>query len=203
MKCMKQYILIRKALKTDVKEFADLMEFSAPQFFLLLYGSRFRPIIQSLFVHKYNLFSFQHVYFAEIENKGVGISLEYSWYSKIKENLRTGILILKYMGQEFVRKIPIFLNTMRATGYVSKPEYYISNIAVYPEYRGMQIGTKLLTNSEKEAKQTNAKRVVLDVETENLGAIKLYKKLGYTICKKSIVNVNENIFTFYRMQKEL
>jgi len=200
---MKQYILIRKVLKTDVKEFADLMELSAPQFLPLLYGGRLRSIIQSLFVHKYNLFSFQHVYFAEIENRRVGISLEYSWYSKIKENLRTGILILKYMRQEFIKKISIFLNTMGATGYVSKSEYYISNIAIYPEYRGIQIGTKLLANAEKEAKQTNAKRVVLDVKIENLGAIKLYKRLGYTICKKSIVNINENIFSFYRMQKEL
>ncbi|MCX5995993.1 MAG: GNAT family N-acetyltransferase, partial [Chloroflexi bacterium] len=59
-------------------------------------------------------------------------------------------------------------------GVVKDKEYYISNIAIYPEYRAAGIGTKLIFAAEEEAKKGGAERVTLDVEVENTGASRLY-----------------------------
>lgn len=52
---------------------------------------------------------------------------------------------------------------------------YISNVCVSKEYAGKKIGTRLLNYVIEVYK----KKIVLDVLTENPGAIHLYKKLGF------------------------
>ncbi len=91
---------------------------------------------------------------------------------------------------------------MTATGWVCEEEYYISNIAVFPEYRGMGIGTGLMARVEDDTKRKGLKKTALDVEMENLGAIKLYQRLGYRIIKESSVKLAGKLFRFYRMDKK-
>ena len=74
---------------------------------------------------------------------------------------------------------------------------------LFPKYRGMGLGTYLIDLAEKEAKQCGANRLPLDVETENINAINLYKKSGFTIAKKSSTKLYRQFFKFYRMYKEL
>ncbi len=73
---------IRKAFPDDAKYFANLVLESASSFFQMLYGSKVNAILKSLFVKPGNLFSFQHVYFAEVDGKKAGMILGYDWISK-------------------------------------------------------------------------------------------------------------------------
>jgi ribosomal protein S18 acetylase RimI-like enzyme len=58
--------------------------------------------------------------------------------------------------------------------------------------------------AEEEAKKGGAKGVVLDVEVENTGAARLYKRLGYSVANESTVRLRgRKSFSFYRMCKEL
>jgi ribosomal protein S18 acetylase RimI-like enzyme len=139
----------------------------------------------------------------ESGGRKTGMILGYDWRTKRQEDLRTGLLMLKYMELSFFQRIPLFLRARDATGWVDKDEYYISNVAVYPKYRGMEIGTALIAKVETEAEKSELKKVVLDVEMENLMAVKLYKKLGYAIIRESSVNLNGELFYFYRMCKNL
>lgn len=57
--------------------------------------------------------------------------------------------------------------------------YYINAVTVYPEYRGLGAARLLMEKAEAEAKNQNFADVSLHVFAENLGAVLLYKKLGY------------------------
>ncbi len=83
-----------------------------------------------------------------------------------------------------------------------RDEYYISNVAIYPEFRGSGLGTKLMLYAEQTASKRNLKYLSLDVERENETAINLYKKLGYKITEEKTLDLGE-VFSFFRMVKEI
>ncbi len=130
--------------------------------------------------------------------------LGYNWQVKREENWRTGSLILEQMKGAFKRKLPLLTKFENIIGVVKDKEYYISNIAIYPEYRAAGIGTKLIFAAEEEAKKGGSKGVALDVEVENTGAARLYRRLGYSVASESTVRLRgEQSFSFYRMCKEM
>ena len=57
--------------------------------------------------------------------------------------------------------------------------YYIMAVAVYAEFRGSGIGTRLMAEAEAAAKANGFKETSLNVFSENQGAVRLYKSLGY------------------------
>lgn len=57
--------------------------------------------------------------------------------------------------------------------------YYICGMAVFPEYRGMGIGTKFLEIAERKAKELNLLQLSLIVFEGNTGAKKLYERHGF------------------------
>ena len=59
-------------------------------------------------------------------------------------------------------------------------EGHITNIAVHPDYRGQKIGEKLVEALLREAKESNAERITLEVRASNDAARKLYQKQGFT-----------------------
>jgi ribosomal protein S18 acetylase RimI-like enzyme len=196
-------IFARNAKTSDAEDFARLIYFSAPSFFPALYGRDMKGIMQNLFKEKNNLFSYQYTQVVEINNKVLGIILSYDWYIKQKMNLITGMKMLKYMHINFVKKIPVFLKTKDVVGFLSKGNYYISNIAVYPEYRGRGVGKKLFFEAEKNARKAGSDILALDVETDNFKAIEIYKKNGFVIEKENSVQLKKQLFSFYRMYKDI
>lgn len=71
----------------------------------------------------------------------------------------------------------------RVLGYVGInsviDEGYITNIAVFPEYRNKGIGKALLERVFSFAKDNSLSFVSLEVRQSNVGAIHLYEKLGF------------------------
>lgn len=194
-------IKIRKATIDDANDFSKLTIISAP-YFSILFGKRIRKILCDLFKHHSNLFSFKHIYFAEFNGKKAGMILAYDWQTKKRENLMTGFLLFKKMGFSILIKLLSLLKLNDTVGRLYDGEYYISNIAIYPKYRGKGAGKRLMLKAEKEAKIIGAKKIVLDVEKENLNAIKFYEKLGYKIIKDFSIHLQKNkILHFNRMTK--
>jgi len=60
-------------------------------------------------------------------------------------------------------------------------EGHITNIAVAPEYRGREIGKKILEELIRELKNRKILRVTLEVRESNEVAIGLYKSYGFII----------------------
>ncbi|MCP5074998.1 MAG: GNAT family N-acetyltransferase [Rhodobacteraceae bacterium] len=57
--------------------------------------------------------------------------------------------------------------------------YYILAVAVYPEFRGLGIGRRLMAEAESAARAKGFKETSLNVFSENQGAVRLYETLGY------------------------
>lgn len=197
-------IKVRKATLSETQDFADLILLSVPSLFPAIYGDEVKAIMRCLFSQRRNLFSFEHAYFAELGGKGVGMLLGYDWRSRSQESWRTGFLMLKQMKGNFFTKLPLLIKVGSVIGMVSNEEYHVSNVAIYPEYRGMGIGTKIMSAVEEEAKKSGAAWAVLDVEVENTDAIRLYSRLGYSVVRESSVRLRKGKeFRFYRMIKRL
>ncbi len=199
----KANIIIRKGLPEDAQDFTNLILLSALNLFLTMFGSGVRSAIQNLFRQRRNLFSFEHSYFIEVDDIKAGMILGYDGKTEREERWRTGLLMIKFMKLKFFTKILSLLKAWSLVGRAEDNEYYISNVAVYPEFRSINLGTNLLSKVEEEAKSCSAGRITLDVEVDNQGAIKLYKKLGFSIVgKPRKIKINRKIFAFFRMCKK-
>jgi len=58
-------------------------------------------------------------------------------------------------------------------------EAFITMISVLPEARGRGIATKLLGNAREHCKNEGFKALYLEVRVDNMGALRLYHRLGY------------------------
>lgn len=196
-------VKVRRATPSDDLDFARLLLLSAP-YFPIIFGSRIEMTLTWVFRCKCNLFSFEHVYFAEAEGKNAGMILGYSWEDKKRENFRTGILLFARTGLSMLANVPTFLRLNATTGKMGKFQYYISNVAVYSQFRRRGIGGQLMSAAEYEARKLGARNVILDVERENLAAIGLYERMGYKMVEEFSVPLGiEKNLHFIRMDKEI
>ncbi|WP_456394721.1 GNAT family N-acetyltransferase, partial [Thermococcus sp.] len=101
----------------------------------------------------------------------------------------------KVLGLDFLERLPGFIRASLSSGRLEKGDYYISNVAVYPEFRGRKIGKSLMLHAEERAKET-AERMALDVEKDNEIAIAVYKKLGYSIEREHGVELEGKAYRF-------
>jgi len=197
-------IVIRKGLPEDTPDFINLIWLSEPTLFPAIFGSGARGVIQNLFNQRKNLFSFEHSYFIEVDGTKAGMISGYDWRTEREEELRTGLLLIKYMKLGFFTRILSLLKALNVAGRGQDNEYYISNVAVYPEFRGNKLGTTLLLEAEEEAKRCGVEKSVLDVNVENQGAIRLYNQLGYSVVgKQRKAKIGGREFAFLRMCKRL
>jgi ribosomal protein S18 acetylase RimI-like enzyme len=71
------------------------------------------------------------------------------------------------------------------TAKVKENDYYLSNVGVDPQLRGKGIGTYILENAYRIAKDKGCKRVTLDVTFKNEGALRLYERFGFKVYGKT------------------
>ena len=75
--------------------------------------------------------------------------------------------------------------------YQKNPQHgYIGFMFVKPSFRGQRISTIIVDNLKNWAKEKNLKELRLDVYNNNTGAIKAYKRFGFT---KILVNMRMDI----------
>ena len=72
------------------------------------------------------------------------------------------------------------------TTSVGRNDYYLSNVAVDPTFRGQGIGSYILKNAIKLAEDAECQRLILDVTMDNEGALRLYKRSGFKVYDKNI-----------------
>ena len=194
---MKKDIFIRKGTTHDADDFANLIVISTTTLPPAVFGAKAGSILKTLFCHRHNLFSFQHCHFIEIGGRNAGMMLSYDWRAAKQEWLKTGLLLLKYMKTQILTRLSILLEAHNVLGKIGDGEYYISNLAVYPEHRNLGLGTRLLVEAEGEAKKFGTGRVVLEVEADNQGAVQLYEKVGYTVARElEEIAASKEIFNF-------
>lgn len=200
---MSRNIHLRRGIPQDSEYFGDLVAQSAGEL-LYAFGDNANAIFKALFTHKRNLFSFQYTQFAILNSNIAGMVLGYDWKVARQQGFRTGLLLFRYMKFGLLRRMSVLTRLNTAFGAFQKGDFYISNIAVYPQYRGLGIAKDLLATVESEAQSSGSKRLILDVAVNNREAISWYLKMNYTQIEgtKEIV-IHGKTYSFFRMFKIL
>lgn len=196
-------LFIREGKIEDKEDFVNLIIYTGEKLLYTIFGKNLKEILKELYIRKNNQFSFEFTNFAIYNNRISGMVLSYSFEDLKRVSINTGYLLIKIMKFDFIKNLEKFIKSFLKLSIIKKDEYYISNIAVYPEFRGLGIGKELLLFAENRAKEKNLKKLSLDVEKENKKAIEIYKNFGFMIDNEFNLNFHENIFSFYKMFKFL
>jgi ribosomal protein S18 acetylase RimI-like enzyme len=71
--------------------------------------------------------------------------------------------------------------------------YYVSAMALFPEYRGKGLGTRMLEIAREKARQSRCREVSLLVFSQNERAVSLYERSGFEVIERAAVVPNEKI----------
>ena len=199
-------ITIRRGRPEDAEDFSELVLYTGPELLPTLFGSEsnVRNVMKGSFRHVRNAFSYEHSHFIEANGETAGMSLVFTHDQMRREQLRTMLFILRYLKLSFLTQIIYLYRSSGTLVQITEGDSYLAHIAAYPKFRSLGFGTKLLEVIEEEARTTGSKRMVLDVETDNEKAIKLYERLGYRVESKSpILRIRDKGFEFFRMRKDI
>ena len=195
-------IRVRRCLPSDAPDCARLVLASAERFFPAVFGPRIGDALERLSAGRGTLFSHEHALVAEAAGSTAGILVGYTGAQKQAEDPRTGLGLLRLLGWDFLKRLGRLLSLQRTIGSLGRVEYSVSNVAVYPGHRGRGIGGILLARAEQEASRAGCYSLVLDVETDNEGAIRLYERLGFaTRTRTAPLVLDGRAFSFHRMGK--
>ena len=201
-------ITIRKGSPEDADDFARLTSLVYMDLFRAAYGISTADPLKNLFRLKKNHLSFEHSSFAYVNGEIAGVIMGTDWRARRREWMRTRILMLRYIGVAFLVKMGYFLLSLIESGYtpgmVGEDEYYIGYLVVYPQFRGLGLGKKLILKEEDEARKMGAKKMVADVDIMNEIINKLVREIGYTVEEEVRETViGKNRFKFFRISKDL
>lgn len=131
-----------------------------------------------------NRFSHQNINVLEVDGEFAGILLALEG-KKIKKSTYKADVELYKMQTNFKNKL-VFI--MLAIGYLfdkecSREEFYISNIAIKPKFRGQGLSNKLMEYGYKMATEFGYEKVSL--RANNKALVKFYEKLGFELVKRS------------------
>lgn len=195
--------LIRKAEISDADVIASLILETGQSFLPLLFGPYVKFILGRLAKTPGTVYSLDNIHVLEIdEGKVVGIVVTFTGDTIRKRAFKTGFTLFQIMGFDLFRRLHLFRLIWRRNK-IRKDEYYVSNVAVNKNYRGMGYGKKLMLFAEELAKENKFNKICLDVENTNITAIELYKRLGYVGKSVNRVVIKNKKFTFVRMEKKL
>jgi ribosomal protein S18 acetylase RimI-like enzyme len=194
--------ILRRAESADAADIARLVLLSAEQFLPAVFGPGIERAVRRLAAGSGTLFSFRHAWIAESGGRTAGMLLGYSGREKSMEDPSTGLGLLRLLGLGMVRRLGRLLRLQSTLGRVTPGEWYVSNIAVYPERREKGVGAGLMARAETEAKAAGCATLVLDVETDHLPARGLYAHLGYEQRAAMEISLGGRVFRFLRLGKK-
>jgi ribosomal protein S18 acetylase RimI-like enzyme len=169
--------------KHDLNKVAELIYETDSKTFNFYFKSRKGAAkrIRKLITTVNNSWSYKNIYVATgSENQVYGIL---SAYSEGEVNTTTDFKVY-FKNLSFfdaLKFLMLDIGDIRAGADLNNGDFYLSDLAVDLKCRGRGIGTFILKNSIDLAKEKRCKRVVLDVDMENEGALRLYKRLGFEI----------------------
>jgi len=203
---MAKHIIFQARTPEDSQDFVNLFIMSAPTYIPALFGGTEDKVANNSFRYRHNLLSFEHTHFVKVNGKNAAMLLAYDWRVKKKEavTVKMTLLTARYMKIKFITQMRHLSWADSVLAKINDGTFYISNIAVYPEFRGKGLGTSLLSHTEEAARKSGANSIAVDVETDNQGAIRFYQRFGFSIIgepKRTVIKGKE--FKFFRMSKNI
>ena len=169
-------------------------------------GHPTRDVLSRLYRRQHNRASYGFVYIAAWNGQDVGLLLAYPGRFLQSLDRMTGLhlaLIFSLGGVlRLIRRLPAYLDLIETDA----DEFYISNLAVFPDFQGHGVGKALMEYAETLARTSGLKKCSLIVTYGHEPARRLYEKLGYqTVRKYDILHpqIAEGSGGFHRMVKQL
>ncbi|HSV31382.1 MAG TPA: GNAT family N-acetyltransferase [Atribacteraceae bacterium] len=195
---------IRIAQPHESADFARLVLFSGPRLLPALFGPRVEDLLRFLFTRPNNLFSFEHVRFALANERIIGVALAMDAHTYNREGPGTAAGMLRFLKGGFLPLFFRLLRIYRMSHTITTGQYYLSCLAVAPEFRGKGIGKNLLDVFEHEGRALGMGETALDVEVDNRNARRFYLREGYEFRKEGpSVLLGGQRFQFIRMVKKV
>lgn len=206
--------MLRIPVPEEVNKCSELIYISGPHLFTYLFCEKEAGLkeLLSLFCRVAGTtFSRETIVAYEEEGSLQGLIIAHP-VSKLSRFLPKELrCIIKFRGgiiKSFFHIIKVVSHCMLATSYppLKKEEYFISNLAVFKEYRGRGIAEKLLQHAEKTAVENGFRFLSLYVETDNERAIRVYEKYGFHEEKRTLFPARYNkhgLSGFSKMVKSL
>ena len=203
-------ITIRPAAPTDAPGGALLIHHTmgAIADYVFGLGDRTRAIdvFARLFAAGRNRLGWRHSRIAEVDGEAAGLLIAYPSSMMKRLEAATGFGLAGIYGiggfADFVRRgLPLSAVKEARAG-----EYYVSNIAVFPQYRGRGIGTRLLEAAEESAGAAEMGACSLCVDGGNAGARRLYERFGFRATETFTVPVpryGDGTIVVHRMVKRI
>lgn len=203
--------IIRLPNDNELNQCVQLIEISGPNLYPYIFsvsGEQLSAVIFN-FLHMKGMYSKENIKIGESNGLVQGMCLAYPAKHIRKMALKMLLDIPLYIKTFGMKHLLVMLFRLKLNKYFPKTyddEYFISNIAVYKEYRGKGIGTSLLETIERDAQKEGILKISLFVEIENNAAIKFYLSNGF-IEKGRIELPNKynryNLYGFIKMIKEI
>lgn len=142
--------------------------------------------IKTLIKSKSNVFSHENVHVVTDSNESIlGILVAYSG----NDISFLGELRAYYNVLDIFSFLKFLTKGIAIAGLLTTSpghdEYYLSNIAVDPRFRGQGVGSFVIENAFRLAEEKGFKKVLLDVTFKNEGAKRLYERYGFKIKGKN------------------
>lgn len=188
----------------DAQDFAGLFLISAPEYLPALYAGTHDRVNRKLFLYRSNILSFTHTRFMQVDGKNAGMIVAYDWIANKREQTKTTLLIVRYMGLKFFKQIKPMQWAAENLGRIDDGTYYIASLALYEEFRNKGLGTEIMTFTQEQAEKAGANKIELDAETYNVDAIRFYKRFGmHEVGEPRGTTIGGRYFKFIRLSKDI
>jgi ribosomal protein S18 acetylase RimI-like enzyme len=166
---------IRKAAKSDCRSIAELALMAGEGIPAYFWEQRKKPgqAIEDVgtlsAASETANFSYRNVHLAVIDNAVAGMLLAYRLPAAQDDDLA---------------EYPEFIRPLIELEHCVPGSFYVNMLATYPGYRNQAVGTKLMGCAEKLAAEAGCTLISVEVFEKNEGALRLYRRLGYTVAEK-------------------
>ncbi len=166
--------------------FAILAQMASDDLFTTLFGARASTVLEALFLEARNDFSHSHTSFLLADDADRAIAGMLHAYPALVAQAtarRTLMLLLRFARFQAPRLLAMaFLlrDILDFLGeYLEQDDFYISMLAIYPQFRGAGLSKALLTQAHRLAASNYCARLVLDVDESNTVARAAYAAAGF------------------------
>ncbi len=159
---MIQSLNIRPAAPADFDRVARLIYLSmgieADWLFGQKKGLSTLHVLERLFLRRGNRLSISRAFVAERAGMVAGLLLAYPGKIISKLDLMTGWDLLRVLGLAYTVRLAVSQSAYGDLKETAPDEFYISNLAVFPEFQGKGVGTLLMAYAEKLAQSHDYKK---------------------------------------------
>ena len=162
-------------------------------------GRNLESFLSTVYRKKHGYYSFRRSFIAADGGEKAAGCIFALDYAIIKSEYYYEVLIHILHPLVLIRQMRALLDAERIIKSVGESECYVSHLAVHPDYRSRGLGEKLLDSAAGYYRARGCTRLLLDVDTDNEGGIRFYRRYGLSILDERTVGISGQNFNLTRM----